>query len=214
MPAWLLPAIMAGASIFGGAAKGAAEGRRENNNQASQRNSLLAQLHAIQQGATMNARQGESNEQTDHANIDLNRRRFALAAPSARASQSVRGSILANAQPASISGLPSRINVPQISGGLTPAMFSGETRQLGGELSRQALLDQLRGDEFEPLQRTDFASGVLPSPQLEQYQRSGLLEQILGGLGLGLSAAGGIGGAIQENRGRRSYEPGDEWGYG
>jgi hypothetical protein len=202
MPAWLIPAIMAASGIFGGAAKGSADQRTSENNQTSQRNALLAQLYNTRQGATSNALSSQSREQSDHAGIDLDRRQFALNAPSRRASQSVRGSILQNAQPMTLSGLPDRVSsrIPQISGGLSPALFNQDTRDLGGELTRSALIDQLRGDDFDPLERTDFSGGVLDSPQLEQYQRPGMLEQILGGLGLAGSVAGGIGGAIQANR--------------
>lgn len=199
MPAWLIPALMAAGGIFSGAAKGSADQRASENNQAAQRNALLAQLYNTRQDATMSGLLGQSREQSDHARLDLDRRDFALDAPSTRAGQSVRGSILANAQPASISGLPAHIQsrIPNISGGLTPSMFSGDTRALGNEMTRKALMDQLRGDDFEPLERTDFKGGILAQPQLEQYQRSGLLEKILGNLGLGLTVAGGIGGAIK-----------------
>jgi hypothetical protein len=205
-------AIAAGAGLlgklFGGGAQGAAEQRQAENARIAQQNSLLAQLHGQRQAATSNALNNQSAEQSTHANIDLERRRHALAAPSARASQSVRGSILANAQPFTVSGLPDRVasRIPQISGGLTPEMFSGDTRALGEELTRTALLDQLKGDDFAPLQRTDFASGVLASPQLQEYQKSGLLEKILGGLGLAGSVVGGIGEATR-GRNRRSEDP-------
>jgi hypothetical protein len=86
-------------------------------------------------------------------------------------------------------------------------MFSGDTRALGEELTRTALLDQLKGDNFEPLQRTDFQSGVLASPQLQEYQKSGLLEKILGGLGLAGSVVGGIDEARRNQRNRRSEDP-------
>jgi hypothetical protein len=205
-------AIAAGAGLlsklFGGGAAGAANQRASENQQIAQQNALLAQLHGQRQAATSNALNNQSAEQSQHANIDLDRRRHALAAPSARASQSVRGSILANAQPFSVSGLPDRVasRIPQISGGLTPEMFSGDTRALGEELTRTALLDQLKGDNFEPLQRTDFQSGVLASPQLQEYQKSGLLEKILGGLGLAGSVVGGIE-EVRRGRNRRSEDP-------
>lgn len=208
MPAWLIPAIMAGAKIFGGAASGSAAQRQSENAQAAQQNSLIAQLHGQRQAATSNALNNQSSEQMAHANMDLERKRHALAAPSARASQSVRGSILANAQPMKVEGLPDRIasRIPQISGGLTPEMFSADTRALGDEMTRAALLDQLKGDTFDPLQKTDFQSGVLAPPQLQQYEKSGLLEQIMGSLGLAGSVVGGVGSEIARNR-RRSEDP-------
>jgi hypothetical protein len=208
MPAWLIPAIMGASKLFSGAAQGSAQQRQAENAQAAQQNSLIAQLHGQRQAATSNALNNQSSEQISHANVDLNRRQHALAAPSARASQSVRGSILANAKPMTLSGLPDRVasRIPQISGGLTPEMFSADTRALGEELTRTALLDQLKGDNFDPLQKTDFASGVLAPPQLEQYEKSGLLEKIMAGLGLAGSVVGGVGQAIQGSRGNRRNE--------
>jgi hypothetical protein len=209
VPAFLLPALMGLGGIFSGAARGSADQRQSENAQAAQQNSLIAQLHGQRQAATSNALNNQSAEQVSHANLDLDRRRHALAAPSARASQSVRGSILANAQPFTVSGLPDRVasRIPQISGGLTPEMFSGDTRALGEELTRSALLDQLKGDDFAPLERTNFQSGVLASPQLQEYQKSGLLEKILGGLGLAGSVVGGIDEARRNQRNRRSEDP-------
>lgn len=203
MPAWLIPALMAGGKLLSGAAGGSAQQRGNENNQAAEKNRLLASLYNTRQNATMNSLQGQSNEQMGHANIDMDRRKFALAAPGVRASQSVRGSLMQNGQPIKLSGLPDRVasRIPTIEGGLSPALFNAETRALGGELTRKALIDQLNGDEFEPLQKTDFASGVLAAPKMEEFQKSGLLEKILGGLGTGMSIAGGIGDAVRGSRG-------------
>jgi hypothetical protein len=95
------------------------------------------------------------------ADVDLARRKYALGAPSARASQSVRGDILANAQDVSINA--PGIRIPQISGGLRPSMFSANTRALGGELSKSALADQQKGDTFDPLGAPPPITG-LPQP--------------------------------------------------
>jgi hypothetical protein len=193
--------------ILGGAAGGSAAERDRQNDHIDRQNTLIGQLYNTRQGATMNALQGQSSEQMGHANIDLNRRQFALNAPDTRMSQSVRGSILANAQPMKLEGLPDRIasRIPQITGGLTPAMFSAETRQLGSEMTRKALLDQLKGDSFDPLQKTDFAGGVLAMPDLQKHKESGLLEKIMAGIGLGSTLVGAVGEARQGGgRNRRS----------
>jgi hypothetical protein len=209
MPAFLLPALMGLSGILSGAARGSADQRQSENSQTAQQNSLLTQLHGQRQAATSNALNNQSAEQVSHANVDLDRRRHALAAPSARASQSVRGSILANAQPMTLSGLPDRVSsrIPQISGGLTPEMFSADTRALGDEMTRTALIDQLKGDDFAPLERTNFHGGVLAAPQLQEYEKSGLLENILASLGLAGSVAGGIDEARQKTRNRRREDP-------
>lgn len=198
----LIPAITAAGSLLSGAAKGSADQRASENNQAAQRNQLLAQLYNTRQGATMNSLIAGANERSNQRGQALDERKFALGAPGVRAGQSVRGSIMQNAQPMTLSGLPDRIasRIPTISGGLSPALFNQNTRDLGGEMTRKALIDQLKGDEFAPMETTDFASGVLAAPKMEDYQKSGLLEKILGGLGLAGTVAGGIGGAIHSNK--------------
>ena len=106
------------------------------------------------------------------AGLDLQRRQFALNAPGQRASNAVRGDTLANAQDAQVSG--TRIPIPQISGGLRPSMFSGNTRQLGSDMSRQALLQQLAGDKFESLpmiERPQPTRMDLPMPTIPKIPR-------------------------------------------
>lgn len=204
MAAFLLPLLTGLGSILGGAAKGSADQRTVENQQTTNKNQLLAQLYGVNQNATMNALTAGSSERLAQGNQELDRRQFALNAPRTRASQSVRGSILQNAQPLSLSGLPDRVSsrIPQMSGGLTPAMFNADTRALGGELTRSALIDQLKGDEFTPMEQTDFSKGVLPMPQLEELKKSGLLEQILGSLGMASSIGAGAMGTIEGSRRR------------
>lgn len=197
MASWwdAVPAI-AGAvgKIAGNSAKGSADQRAVENNSAAQRNALLAQLYSIQQNATQNALTASSSEKLAQGNQDLNRREFALNAPSARGRQAVKGSIMANAQDATLSGVPDRIasRIPTINGGLRPSLFDANTRQLGSEMTRDAIMDQLAGDNFDTMTPTDFKSGILSSPQLEEFQKSGLLEKILGGLGVGGSLLGSL----------------------
>lgn len=209
----LLPLLMAAGpvigKIFGGAAQGSANQRMSENNQTGDQNRLLAQLYGINQNATQNATNAGAAERMGQRNQALDEKKFALAAPSVRAGQSVRGSIMQNAQPVSVSGLPDRVSsrIPTISGGLSPALFNDNTRALGGEMTRKALLDQLKGDEFAPMEATDFSKGVLPTPELEEYQRAGFMEKLLGSLGLAGSIAGGIGEASDAyKKGRASRD--------
>lgn len=202
MPFPLMALLAAGAigKIAGGAAKGSADQRNSENSLLNQRNSILSNIYGTHQNASMNAALAGSREQTDHAGLDLDRKKFALAAPNVRASQAVRGSLLQHMQPVSFSGLPDRIasRMPTMTGGLTPAALGPEAREMGALLSRNAILDELKGDEFTPLQRTDFSKSVLPEPKMEAYQKSGLLEKILGGLSLAGSLAGGVGEFLPE----------------
>jgi len=194
-----IPMIDALGQVAGGAAGGAANQRQHENALINQRNSLLAQLFNTQQGATTAALQGQERGALDRAGLDLQRRQFALNAPQTRGTQAMRGSLMANLQPTRLSGLPSRISasMPQVSGGLNASALSPEVREMGRTLQRQALLDQMKGDTFDPVPETDFKSGVLPLPALEELKKSGLLEKILGGVGLGASIVGGMGGAAQ-----------------
>ncbi len=120
-------------------------------------------------------------------NVDLQQRNFALDAPSTRAHQSVQGDIMANAQDVNISGLPSYVKMGQISGGLRPSLMSGNTRQLGGEMSRKALMDQMKGDSFAPLDAPP-AAGSLPSSALPNAMGAGGLGLQLGPMIAGLSS--------------------------
>jgi hypothetical protein len=86
----------------------------------------------------------------------LAREKLALQAPGMEASNSVRGDILANAQDANITP-PAGVTMPTITGGLRPSMFSSNTRQLGGVMSRNALANELAGTDVAPLT-------PLPSP--------------------------------------------------
>ncbi len=102
--------------------------------------------------ASGRAAEGTANNQYDL--LRLAAARLNLEAPSERARNSVRGDILASAQPSTITGpiTGTHGQVPQISGGLSPALLSGNSRQLGGAMSRDALLSQMQGD-------------VVPQPQ-------------------------------------------------
>lgn len=216
-----LPAITGVAGLlgrlFGNSAKESANQRIADNASAAQRNALLASLYNTQQNATTDALRAGSAEKLAQGNQDLDQRKFALGAPSVRAGQSVRGSIMQNAQPFTVSGLPDKIqqSIPQISGGLSPALFNADTRDLGGELTRKALIDQLKGDTFDPMTATDFSGGVLSPPALEDYAAPGGVEKGLGGAGLLASILGTLGEGTDAWRKRRpSYEPGDETGWG
>lgn len=123
-----------------------------------------------------NATQGQDrnalyryNAQLGQADMDLKRKNYTLDAPGKRASNSVRGDILANAQDVSI-GLPSTIPQTTISGGLRPSMFSANTRALGGEMSSQALASQQAGDTF---------SDLPAPPELTPLPQAGKTDSIL-----------------------------------
>lgn len=228
-----LPAIgSALGSIFGGAAKGASSSRESANNQALlqdrnrtdqfgiQQNAATSAANAQQQ-AIMQALLGGSNEQNAHANIDLDRRKFVLDAPSTRGKQALLGSLMQNMKPVTMTGGSPQMlaRMPQFSGGLSPSALGPLARQMGLLMQQNSVAGQQKGDTFAPLERTDFKSGVLDPgrstvlpPILAQLQKAGLLEKILGGIGLGGSLLGGLGGLTKGSSGG-GYNSNESGGY-
>lgn len=120
-------------------------------------------------------------------------------APGQRASNAVRGDILANAHDVTFDGGSGRIPKYAFSGGLHPDMFSDDTRALGKNMSREALLDQLtkKPTPFADLPDADYSS-VLNAPgapggaALPQGSRLDSVLQAIGQYGgLGASVAMG-----------------------
>ena len=181
--------------IAGGAAKGAGQSRESANTQAMMADRNKLDAYQAQQQAVMQALLGQSNEQLRSADIDLLRKKFAVEAPQMRGKQALLGSLMQNMQPVQMSGLSPQIasRMPQISGGLSPAALGPLARQMGGLLQSNAVSGQQAGDQFDPLQRTNFGGGLLPAPGLSSPQKAGMLEKILGGVGFGGSLLGGLG---------------------
>src|SRR5262245_11038116 len=110
--------------------------------------------------------QGQANENLNRANLqeqgaldratlDLKRREFGLDAPQARARNAALGSILANVQ--DVTATHPRANIVNFQGGLRPSLLSPEARQLGAQMSRDALIQQMGGDKFEDIPKTELA---------------------------------------------------------
>lgn len=121
--------------------------------------------------------------QQDQDRLAQSRALIGLRAPSMQAANSVRGDVLANSQDATFSGLPSYVHVPTMSGGLRPSMLSDNSRQLGKNMSRDALAHQLAHDDV---------------PDLTPLPSSGGGDSLLQGLAIGgglLSTLKGLGGS-------------------
>jgi hypothetical protein len=112
---WIIPLIGAGVGAAGSyfSRKGEDENRDEDRD---------LQLRVLEQRAAM-----------DRANFNRQN-------PGVMMGNSARGDVLAGAQPASFSGSGRDL---KLSGGLNPGLLSANTRQLGANTSRQALLAQL-----------------------------------------------------------------------
>jgi hypothetical protein len=95
---------------------------------------------------------------------ELSAAQLNLQAPQVRAQQSVKGDILANAQPFKWTGqtaMVGNIPVPQSTGGLNPSIFSDNTRSLGRMLSAGAVGQQGVNDG----RAIEAPPGLTPLPQ-------------------------------------------------
>lgn len=193
------------ADAIGAASSGRAAGRLAETNAAYGQNRNIIDLYRAQQDAANSENTFGLNKVSAGigvGNLDLNQKQFSLDAPGKRASNSVRGDILANAQDAVGSGISPNIPVPTITGGLRPSMFSANTRALGGEMSSQALASQKAGDNFAPLPTLpDYKPGPT-SPSLTDVPQAGKLDSIL-------NVASSIGGLMGSIPYKRTPQPGD-----
>jgi hypothetical protein len=175
-------------SAFSNAAEEQAGERDAENSYANSTNRATADMYRTSQDAMLSALGMNERGAMDRAGLDLQRRNFALQAPSVRGRRGLAADLLANFQPATMQGLPSRVSsrMPTI----TPTGLSGQGQLLARLLRDQAIQETQRGDRFEPVPSTDFRTGILPQPQLQGYRGPGRGESVLGYLGLGANLAG------------------------
>lgn len=199
MPAWLLPALMAGAQILGRGAQGASAERQNRNNFESDRTRLDLQA---QQANNSNAL--AANAQNEAAL--MNRANLGIAAPSARMKQALLGSLIQNARTTRITP-PSGIRMGEVSGGFDlDALLNAAARQAGGTLQGQATAALESGSDIPAMTRAQ----INPVNVNMQYQRPGLGETLLSGGGLLSALIGGLGSAVQGNGASRPRLPMDE----
>jgi hypothetical protein len=218
--------LQSGSARAGGAAKGAADERHQQNvyniarNNATntqygtQQNALLQALLAQERGALdrYGTRQGATSSALANQSAEgLQRARLGLEAPTARARQSVMGSLMQNLQPSNVQASAKVApHVPKFSGGLTPAALDPMTREHGGALMKAALEAQLSGSDIPAStdfmggvlnapESTDFRSGLLTPPELQGYKQAGKGESIMSGG----SVVGGILGDLANIIGKR-----------
>lgn len=150
-----IPAIAGGTGLAGAGAAGAGIGGAALTAAGgSGMRGALGTIGRVATGAEQGRAGGRLAEQGANSQYDRSRldaAKLNLEAPGMRAQNSVRGDILANAQPLSITGPITHTGgkMPTISGGLSPALLSDNTRSLGKDMSRQALMSQMAGD-FQP----------------------------------------------------------------
>jgi hypothetical protein len=175
------------AGDLGAGASGAAAGRAQG--RITEAEIQQAQDRIALQRAQLENQQTDSRNQygLNAANTDLSQRNFALQAPGQRASNAVRGDILSRAQDVSFGNVGPNVRIPTISGGLRPSMFSGATRQLGTDMTNQALAGQQAGDTFAPL----TYQAPAPIAPLTPLPEAGKVDTIL-------NTAGAIGTGVDE----------------
>jgi len=173
--------------IFGGAAKGSADQRMAENNQqamTAQINNRDALDRALLQSNNQNTRATLQNADNQYrAGLDLQRKTFQQQEGSAQARQALAGSLLQRIQ-----ALPSGVS------GVIDAI-GPEAREAGGLLAQRGVSGLRKGPtQFADLPAVSLPDLVnLPPAQMAEMQKSGLLEKILGGLGVAGSVVGALG---------------------
>jgi len=147
---------------------------------------------------------GRAAENDANQNADMFRLRaaeFNRQNPTYRSRDAVRGDLLAGLQPFRLSGEGRNISS---TGGVSPALLTQGTRDLGKSMNRDAVLSQLGGLNAQPQkaksmkelmtpqapQRSDPYAMLTPTP----LKQPGLLDKILGGAGLAGGLIGSLGG--------------------
>lgn len=197
---FLGPILGAVGGLLGKGAKGSADQRAAENQQALSADGVRSRNYEIQQRALLDALQSQGKEQMDHAE-------FGLRAPMARGKQGLLASLMAGYKPATMSGVSPR---------LQQSMFKVDAPGIGpyaGIISKLMADNAIKGlSGGDALQRTDFRSGVMEQPQLTPQKKAGLLEKVMGGAGLAGSLIGGVQAALPKKK-PANYSDSDSGGY-
>lgn len=197
--------INAGAQVASSYVANKARGRQAEAgvNQAQDRNALAGyQTDASKDIALANA---EAQAKLDRALGMLKEYEAALSAPGARAGNSVRGDVLANVQDATVSA-PAGVNVTSFGGGLRPSLLSGNSRELGRQMSREALLSQMEGTPtpYTDLELPDFdAIRARTAPELTGLPQPSGFDRVMEGIG----TYGSMAAAVQQAMQQRNQQP-------
>jgi hypothetical protein len=151
--------ISAGAQIGASYAASKAQGRAAEATINQRQDQGAQNAYATDKSLDLEALIRGYQAELDKAKGQLSEYETKLAAPQSRASNSVRGDILANVQDAGVSAPPG-VNVTSFSGGLRPSLLSGNSRALGAQMSKEALLDALSGTPtpFSDMAPVDLSS--------------------------------------------------------
>lgn len=186
--------ISAGAQIGGSIAASRAQGRAAEA-AANQRQDQGAQnAYATDKSLDLEALVRAQQAELDRMKGVMSEYDTRLAAPQSRAANAVRGDILANVQDVGVNA-PAGVNVTSFSGGLRPSLLSGNSRALGQQMSKEALLDALNGSptpftNTKPLDLSSITGRQSPT-QTALPQPSGM-DRVLEAIGTYGSLAGGL----------------------
>lgn len=187
--------INAGAQIAGAYAQSKAAGRAAEA-AANQRQDAGAQnAYATDKSLDLEALVRAQQAELDRMKGVMSEYDTRLAAPQRRAANSVRGDILANVQDVGVSGPPG-VNVTSFSGGLRPSLLSGNSRALGAQMSKEALLSELANDEptpFSSMQPFDVSSIInRTSPEQTALPQANPMDRVMEQIGLWGGLASGV----------------------
>lgn len=190
--------------LFSGGAKGAADQRLAENNQRLTQQSITnsdvlgraglqsANANSRASMANDNAQSRASMQNNDNqfrAGLDLQQKQFSQREPGVQARQAMVGSLLSRIQPLEGSSPNSIIN-----------MLGPEAREAGSLLAQRGVSGLRNGpSKFADIPGVSLPDVTLPDilnlpPAVQaQMKQSGLLEKILGSLGLAGSVMGGLG---------------------
>jgi hypothetical protein len=169
-------------------------------NEGNQRQNKLLDFGEILNGLSGGAAAGrqaqaQANQGQDQTRLGIQNQQqqaaaFNRQAPGLRATNAVRGDLLSGLQSVGSTGSGRDLH---FTGGLSPALLSANTRQLGSDMTRQALLSQLGKSEGSrgPGQNDPYTF----DPQFTQptpLPHPSLLSKIGGVLGGGASILGSI----------------------
>ena len=185
--------------IFGGAGQGSANQRYNENQQRLQQaqiNNRDLLDRASLTSANQNTRAGMQNADTQfRAGLDMERKKFLQSEPNLQAKQAMLGSLLQRIQPLQLSGVSDRVrqSMPQMNSIIDA--LGPEAREAGGLLAQRGLSGLKGGPtqfaELPPVSLPDVLH--LPPAQLAAMEKSGLLEKIMGGIGMAGSVVGALG---------------------
>lgn len=188
------------ANFFTSTAGGRANGR------------LQQALLDLQRGQLGNQQFGQTSQNVTAAGQQANQRfgqqstnalndaEFGLKQPAALAGNAVRGDILANAQDANVQAPPG-VPMGHVSGGLRPSLLSAGTRELGGNMARNALLEQMKGPAHIAYPDAPTAPTYPTAPTLPDLPQASGLDSFLNAAGGASGVASALNGLLGGGQG-------------